>query len=749
MYEPAEEEPHVDIVAPMYARDYMLEAYAREHADRPLIMCEYAHAMGNSVGNLQDYWDIIDAHDVLQGGFIWDWVDQGMWMENAEGERFIAYGGDYGPEGAPNDGNFLLNGLVAADRSVHPHIWEVKKVYQNVGIHPLDLAAGTIEVENRFAFTRLGGYTGRWSVAADGAEMATGGFRIPDLAPGERDTVTLPLPEIRSEPGVEYLLQVSIRTTRSTRSRVVPRGHVIAWEQLALPVRLPALVVETAALPALNVEVGDDAVEVAGARFRLVVGRTTGEITSLVYDGSERLRSGPVPDFWRPPTDNDFGADQQLLSGVWRDAGAGKVLESLEVGRPDNGAVRLSIRWSLPESGSSYTTDYTVYATGAIEVENRFLPGNEDLPEIPRVGMSMTLPDHFDRLEWFGRGAHESYWDRRTGAAVGRYAGSVEEQYHPYGRPQETGNKTDVRWLAVESEEGDGLLVVGLPTVDFSALRFTRDALDPGDAKAQRHTTDLEPHGFTVLDVDYRQMGVGGDNSWGAVPHREYTLLPMEMSYRFLLRPYSEADGAPAELALSSLHTSEMAEAVDQRSLEMEDHGGINTVRHLAWQRPVEVAHTTTSPFSAGGDAALTDGIRGSIDRRGGHWQGYEGVDFEGVVELDVERALQEVKVGFLQNPEYQILLPGSVEVAISADGVEFEALPVESHTVPSDTDLPLRHYFTFDLEGRTARYVRVRAVNVGGSPGSGEAVQGEAGQGGGNAHPVWIYVDEIIVRQP
>ena len=745
MYEPAEEESYVDIVAPMYARDYMLEAYARKHADRPLIMCEYAHAMGNSVGNLRDYWDIIGRYDVLQGGFIWDWVDQGMWMEDSEGERFIAYGGDYGPEGALHDGNFLLNGLVAADRSLHPHIWEVKKVYQDVAIRPLDLATGTIEVENRFSFTSLENFGGRWSLTADGVELANGELALPALPPGDTSTLRVPLPPISPGPGVEYLLRVSVHTTRA--GPLVPTGHEVAWEQFSLPIRLPARVVETAALPALNVEVGDDAVEVAGARFRLAVERTTGEITSLVYDGSERLRSGPVPDFWRPPTDNDFGVDQQTISGVWRDAGAGKVLESFEVGRPDNGSVRLSIRWSLPESGSSFATDYTVYATGAIEVENRFLPGDEDLPEIPRLGMSMTLPGDYDRVEWFGRGPHESYWDRRIGAAVGRYSGSVAEQYHPYGRPQETGNKTDVRWLAVESEEGDGLLVVGLPTVDVSALPFTRAALDPGDAKAQRHTTDVAPQDFTALNVDYRQMGVGGDNSWGAVPHREYTLLPTEMSYRFLLRPFSEADGTPAELALAILHTVEMARAVDRRSLELEDHGGTNTVRHLAWQRPVQVTHPTTSPYSAGGDAALTDGIRGSIDRRGGHWQGYQGVDFLGVVELDTERALQEVKVGFLQNAGYQILLPRIVEVAISADGVEFEALPVASHDVPRETDLPLRRYFTFGLEGRTARYVRVRAVNAGASPGAGEAGPAQSGQGRAGDPPVWIYVDEIIVR--
>ena len=580
MYEPAEEEPHVDIVAPMYARDYMLEAYAREHADRPLIMCEYAHAMGNSVGNLQDYWDIIDAHDVLQGGFIWDWVDQGMWMDSAEGERFIAYGGDYGPEGAPNDGNFLLNGLVASDRSIHPHIWEVKKVYQNVAIRPVELATGSVEVENRFSFTSLDDFGGRWSLTADGAELAGGDLALPALPAGEMSTLRVPLPPMSPEAGVEYLLRISVHTTRDRH--LAPAGHEVAWEQFSLPIRLPARVAEIAFLPALNVAVGGDAVEVAGARFRLVVGRTTGEITSLVYDGSERLRSGPVPDFWRPPTDNDFGVDQQILSSIWRDAGAGRVLESLEVGRPDNGAVRLSARWSLPAGGSSFATDYTVYATGAIAVENRFLPGDEDLPEIPRLGMSMTLPHAYDRLEWFGRGPHESYWDRRTGAAVGRYSGSVAEQYHPYGRPQETGNKTDVRWLAVESEEGDGLLVVGLPTVDVSALPFTREALDPGDAKAQRHTTDVAPHGFTALELDYRQMGVGGDNSWGAVPHREYTLLPTEMSYRFLVRPYSEADGEPADLALSSLYTGGMAQAVDRRTLDLGDHGGINTVRHLA-----------------------------------------------------------------------------------------------------------------------------------------------------------------------
>jgi beta-galactosidase len=735
MYEPAGTEPHVDIVAPMYARDYMLERYALTHTDRPLIMCEYAHAMGNSVGNLRDYWDIIDRYPQLQGGFIWDWVDQGVWQTDAEGREFIAYGGDFGPPGARHDGNFLLNGIVAADRSPHPHAWEVKKVYQPITIEAVDLERGIVAVSNGFGFTTLEGFKADWRITADGLELARGLVPSLALAPGARDEVELDLPAINPEPGVEYL--VTIRYATAEPRPLLPEGHVVAWEQFSLPLRAPARVADAAALPTLEVVLGDGRVEVRGERFTAVVSRETGTLDSLVYDGREFLRSAPVPNFWRAPTDNDFGNGQQVRSRVWLDAGAQVAIESVNAEQLEPGVVRVSVAARIDAVKSNLETHYTIYGDGAVLVEQRFTPGSEDLPEIPRVGVTATLPADFSHVEWYGRGPHENYWDRRTGAAVGRYSMPVADLYHPYARPQENGQRSDVRWAAIRNDDGGGLLIVGLPTVEFSAHHFAAADFDAGEEKAQRHTVDLVPRDYVTLNIDYRQMGVGGDNSWGAVPHQEYTLLPKPVEWAFLMRPFTTADPSPETLSLAELYTTALAASVTDRSIDLHDFTERNRVEHLALGMAVQVADSNSSRYSAGGDAALTDGIRGSIDRRGGHWQGYEAADFEAIVDLEAERPLTSIKTGFLQVRWARVLLPLEVEFAVSRDGATFDVVATVVHDVSLEAAGPLRWYAEADLEQTAARYVRVRARNAGRAP----DWHDDAGL------PAWIFVDEILVR--
>ena len=240
-YEMADLRPHTDIFAPMYARIHVLEAYAAEKRERPLILCEYAHAMGNSVGNLADYWDVIYANDQLQGGFIWDWVDQGL-RKTEDGESFIAYGGDFGPPGTPSGGNFCINGLVSADRAPYPSLWEVKKVCQYIHAEPVDLMKGRIRIINRYDFTNTRQFVLLWSVSADGTVAAEGKFTAPDIEPQESVVLDLPFPEIRPEPGVEYFLKLSFRTKHETA--LVPKGHEVAWEQWKLPVYEPKSAVE-------------------------------------------------------------------------------------------------------------------------------------------------------------------------------------------------------------------------------------------------------------------------------------------------------------------------------------------------------------------------------------------------------------------------------------------------------------------------------------------------------------------------
>ena len=551
-YEGAKLNPHTDIFCPMYARIPRLEEYARVQQDRPLIMCEYAHAMGNSVGNLQDYWDVILAHPQLQGGFIWDWVDQGILRADEQGEPFWAYGGDFGEQDVPTSKNFCCNGLVLPDRRPHPHAWEVKKVYQYIKTAPVDLGKGAVRIENRFDFTNLKGFSGSWKVVGEGRTIAAGDIPALDIAPHGSAELNLPLPPFASEPGVEYFLTVSWRTP--TASPLLPAGHEAAWDQMKLPMFKPVeIAVDPMTLPPLEFTEENDFLRLDGRSFSFVFDKTSGTIASLKYEGTELLKSGPVPDFWRAPTDNDYGNGMPVRCAAWREAGRTRKVTGVTATRLDPGRVRIDVRGELPTVSSEYTVSCTVHGSGDILITQTFKPGVAGLPELPRFGMQMILPADFDNMSWYGRGPHENYADRRTSAAVGVYSGNIMDQYHPYIRPQENGYKTDVRWAALTNDEGTGILAVGLPLICTAAGRFLWDDYEFGPEKGQRHPTDMKPRDLVVFNVDFTQMGVGGDTSWGAKPHDEYMLYPKEYSYSFRLRPFSGGDGTPEALSKTRL----------------------------------------------------------------------------------------------------------------------------------------------------------------------------------------------------
>jgi len=546
-YEMADLRSHTDIFCPMYARIHVLKDYGSARRDRPLILCEYAHAMGNSVGNLKDYWDVIEAYDNLQGGFIWDWVDQGLLKKNEKGEEFWAYGGDYGPEGTPTGGNFCMNGLVFPDRKLHPHIWEVKKVYQYIGVKPVDLTIGKIEIINKYDFTNLNKFDLHWSVAGDDKEIASDKISSLNILPHSSQIMNLPLSDILPEPGVEYFL--TIRFLLKDEESLLKKGHEAAWDQFKLPIYKPATESELKRAAKLDREEKDDTLIIKGDDFSVVFDKKSGMITSLAYKGTELIKKGPAPNFWRAPTDNDFGNDMPIRQGIWRKAGLQRKINKVTYWQNSDRDVVVEVTATLPAGDSKYYTTYTVFGNGDIVVENRFVPGESDLPNLPRFGMTMTLPVDFDNMTWYGRGPHESYWDRKTGAAIGVYGGKVMEQYHSHARPQENGNRTDVRWAALTNDEGTGLLVVGAPLLNVSAHHFTIDDFDPGNEKRQRHTTDIKKRNLVTLNIDYKQMGVGGDTSWGARPHAQYTLPAREYKYRFKLRPFSQKDAPPMVLS--------------------------------------------------------------------------------------------------------------------------------------------------------------------------------------------------------
>jgi len=558
-YEQAHGGENTDITCPMYMRIGGMVRYAEGNPTKPLIQCEYAHAMGNSVGNLQDYWDVIEKYDVLQGGFIWDWVDQGLLTTNEDGEEFWAYGGDFGPEDVPSDGNFCNNGLVDPDRKGKPSLLEVKKVYQHIGFEPLDLNTGTISIKNKYAFSQLEEFDFVWEVIGDNKVIDNG--KLPDfrLNPNETEKITIDY-TVTPEPGVEYFL--NIKALLKDDWTILETGTELAAEQFKLPVFVSAAKMNLSNLPGITVDENDNSITLSGEGFSVEFNKISGMMTSYKKGETEFLESGPVPNFWRAPIDNDFGNNLHNRSRVWREAGKNRQVAAVSINRKANNLAEVTFDFNLVnEAGekiADYRSVYAVYGSGDVVVDNHFKMTKDDLPEIVRMGMNLIMPRQFDQMAWLGRGPHESYWDRKTSAFVGLYEGNVADQYQAYLRPQENGNKTDVRWLAITDATGNGLFFEGLPLLEVSAhhnLLEDFESMERSDGRhvegvrvENRHTTDVKPRDLTSVNVDYKQMGVGGDNSWGARTHDQYRLTEKEYKYSFRMKAIASGE-KPTELA--------------------------------------------------------------------------------------------------------------------------------------------------------------------------------------------------------
>ena len=554
-YNPASGQRHSDLKVPMYPGIRSLERYATSNGDRPLIMCEYAHAMGNSTGNLKEYWDVIRKYPKLQGGFIWDWVDQGFNETAWNGAPYWSYGGDYGPPGTPSDGSFNDNGLVGPDRAPHPGLEEVKKVYQDVHFAAADLGTGKVWLRNEYFFTSLDDFELRWTITNDGVPVDSGVVQ-PRVAPGDSSIVSLGYRLPTAAPGHEYFLNLAL--VRRSAAGLVPAGTALATEQFELPVSAAVTPIAAATLPALTMTRDSGGITVSGtdvvARFDLRLGT----LASLRFRGAELIRRGPAPNLWRPATDNDWGNGLPRRTMVWRHAAENRSTATPRVEQPAPGVVRVSFDQVLRDDAGAnvaiFATTYTVLGTGDILVDNT-LTKTGTTGELPRVGVNLVLPAGFDQMSWLGRGPFENYWDRKTAAFVGRYAASVASQYVPYVRPQENGNKTDVRWVALTSANA-GLLAVGSPVLEVEAHHNNPEDFEtPGagfvgrDQTLNRHISDIAPGPFTWLALDLHQIGVGGDDSWGARTHDEYRLTEPSYTYSFRLRPFDPQRDDPAALA--------------------------------------------------------------------------------------------------------------------------------------------------------------------------------------------------------
>ena len=529
---------------------------AREAPDRAFLAEEYAYARGNAVGNLKEYQDAFEAHPQLVGGLIWDWADKALRKRASDGTTFWAYGGDYGPPGTPSDGTMVCNGIVGPDRVPEPEYFEVVKVFQPVAVEAVDLRHGRVRVRSKHDFVGLGYAAIRWELSADGEVIESGTLPPVALPAREEQELVVPFSAPSPEPGREYWLKISFALAEDTPW--APEGHVVAWEQLEVPIEAPpSPLVHVDSMPGLELRTSPERFTVVGVDFAVGVGRESGAIESIVHRGEERVASPLVPNFWRVPVDN--GMENQwdhatntptggmpFRLGVWRDAGKARRVLSVTAQQRSPQVVEVVTHVMLAPGDSDDYTVYTVYGSGDVVVERSFRPENLKLPEIPRFGMQMAVPGTYDTMTWYGRGPHETYEDRKTGAAVGSYSGRVEELVHDYVRPQENGNRTDVRWVTLTDADGDGLLAAGMPLLSVSAWPYTME-----DLEKATHVHELPRRDTITWNLDYRQMGVGGDDGWTerARPHPEYTLPVKTYTYRFLLRPWSASTGEPGDLA--------------------------------------------------------------------------------------------------------------------------------------------------------------------------------------------------------
>jgi beta-galactosidase len=542
-YEQAARKPYTDIVCPMYPKPSELARYSAKSENRPFIMCEYEHAMGNSSGDFWAYWKQIYEKPFLQGGSIWDWVDQGLRQPqghlpydrvkpvNAGDKTFWAYGGDFGPAGTPGDDNFCCNGLVNPDREPHPGLFAVKHVYQYIHCRPIDLARRTFEVKNYYDFLNLKEFaSARWQLKEDGKVIQNGKLPPLDIAPHAAAEVTLPIKAFKPKPGAEYFVELNF-TLAATQSWA-KAGHEIAWDEFQLPDSAPAV---TTAPKAVAPNVSQDAkrITVSGTGFEIIFDKSTGELVSWRNKGVELIQAPLRPDFWRAEIDNDRGRKMDESQGIWRTATEDARCASC-VAETDSraDAVIVKSKIALPKISAQWETTYLVNGDGDVTVSARFIPAKGDLPKIVRLGMQMALPPGFERVKWLGPGPQESYSDRKE-YRMGVYSGTVSDQFYAdYVEPGETGNKTDARWIALTNDKGQGLLAVGRPLLSANALHYGTADLNTG-----KHPFELPRREYITLNLDLRQQGVGGDNSWGMWPHEQFLIPCREYSYSFTLRP--------------------------------------------------------------------------------------------------------------------------------------------------------------------------------------------------------------------
>ena len=536
-YEQAGYEWNTDIVCPMYPSPQMVKDRSKIDKKRPIILCEYEHVMGNSGGGFKEYIDVFEESDEdnIQGGSIWDFVDQGFQVAR-NGKTFFAYGGDFGPQWIPSSKNFMCNGLVAPDRTLHPHMLEVKKGYQNVKFKLLDADKGTVEIKNAYYFRDISNYYITWQLLENGKEIKSGAINELNINAHETKKFNLNYSFAKKEKA-EY--QLNLFAKLKTAEPLIDRDYMIASEQFELVKGYTSQYVPSNQNITFNEE--DYFLNFSSPDFKIRFNKETGMFANYTYKGNILINAGAEINFWRAATDNDFGADLQKKYAEWQKAGKTEKVSKFEVKKLDNGNYLVSFEKKLLSEEAKYIQSYEIDGSGSVKITNDFKAGDGIHANIFRFGNHFYLPDDFKTIEWYGRGPVESYQDRYSAAYVGEYKGSITEQYHPYVRPQESGNKIDVRWAKLFKDNGCGFKVEMADTLlNVNAMPYGINQLFPGMEKKQTHSGELVPDKYIHFDVDLIQSGLGGINSWGALPLEKYRLPYKSYKYSYRIIPFDK-----------------------------------------------------------------------------------------------------------------------------------------------------------------------------------------------------------------
>lgn len=529
-----------DIINPMYNSPKGMVEYikAQPNPDRPFIQCEYAHAMGNSLGNLKDYWDIIRTHDNFQGGFIWDMIDQSIYKKKEDGTVIFAYGGDFGPKDVPSDNNFLNNGVFNPERKPNPHAFEVKKVYQNIHTTWAEKESNTINIQNEFFFKDLNNVKLKWELLVDGKVSDTGIIENLEVLPSQDKNynLSIQLPKSYKEAfvNINYLLKED--------EPFLPKDYAIAEDQLVLNEGWNESIDVTNGSEAIEITETETKIFFQSKKMEVAFEKETGFINHYQFNNNQVLKDGYhlQPNFWRAPNDNDYGASSQNKLRDWKTYSEALELKDWKH-HVEGNTIIVKATYRLEKVFADLVLNYEINSEGELLVKQTLLiDKDKKTPMLPRFGMKIVLPKAFENITYYGRGPHENYIDRKASTPIGIYNQSTTEQYYPYIRPQETGNKVDVRWYQLTTNNNIGIKIDSNKPFATTTLHYLIEDLDDGVEKNQRHASELKERDLTSLFIDYKQMGLGSNDSWGALPLEKYRLLDKTYTFTFKLIPFNK-----------------------------------------------------------------------------------------------------------------------------------------------------------------------------------------------------------------